>query len=124
MLKGTEVKSIRAGQAQISEAFVRLQDGKATLYHCHIPAYAFGSDANHNPYRPRGLLMHKREYLKWFLQVQSGGKAVLPLRLYFVKGLIKVEVGLCRSKKLHDKRQDMKKAIALREAEQAIKHRT
>ncbi len=122
VLKGTEVKSIRAGQAQISESFVRLQDDKATLYHCHIPAYTFGTDANHNPYRPRQLLMHKKEYLNWFMQIQSGGKAIIPLRLYFSKGLVKIEIGLCRAKKQYDKRDDLKEAVELREAQQMVKH--
>ncbi|MCC5834047.1 MAG: SsrA-binding protein SmpB [Opitutales bacterium] len=121
VLKGTEVKSIRCGQAQIAEAFVRLQNNKATLYHAHIAEYAFGTDANHNPYRPRQLLMHKREFRKWEQEIQSGGKAIIPLRLYFKQGLVKIEIGLCRSKKQYDKRDDMKKAVELREAEQMVK---
>lgn len=121
VLKGTEVKSIRCGQAQIAEAFVRLQNGQATLYHAHIAEYAFGTDANHNPYRPRLLLMHKREYRKWFQIVQSGGKAIIPLRLYFVKGLVKIEIALCTSKKKYDKRDDLKKEVELREADRMVK---
>lgn len=122
VLTGTEVKSIRMGQAQISEAFVRLEPTGPTLYHCHIAEYAFGSYANHNPYRPRKLLMHKKEFRKWVQAMQAGGKTIVPLKMYFKKGLVKVQVGLCKGKKEFDKRQDLKEREDLRETERTVRH--
>jgi SsrA-binding protein len=121
-LAGTEVKSIRQGTVQISEGFVRIDKGTPVLYHAHIAAYEFGSHSNHNPYRPRKLLLNKREIRKWEQAIQSGGRTIIPLRMYFNKGLVKVEIGLCRSKKQFDKREDMKKAVDLRETERTVKH--
>jgi len=121
-LTGTEVKSVRAGQVQIEDAFVRLEKGQPILYHCHIAEYSHGNLANHKPYRPRRLLMHKSEIRKWEREMQSGGKTLIPLRLYFKKALVKVQVGLCRGKKQFDKRDDLKKAVALREAQRMVKH--
>lgn len=120
-LRGTEVKSIRAGLAQISEAFVRFEKQGPRLYHAHIAEYAFGTDNNHNPVRPRSLLLHDREIRKWQQELQSGGKTVVPLRMYFKKALVKVEIALVRSKKAQDKRQDLKKADAKRETERYLK---
>lgn len=115
VLTGTEVKSVRAGQVQISDAFVRIEKGIPILYHANIAEYAFGTYANHNPYRPRRLLLHKREILKWEIQMQSGGKTIVPLRLYFKQALVKVELGLARGKKLYDKRDDLRSKEADRE---------
>jgi SsrA-binding protein len=119
-LLGTEVKSIRQGHVQINDAFVRIEQDVPTLYHAHIAEYSFGNYANHNPYRPRRLLMHKKELRKWQQQMQSGGKTLVPLKLYFKKGLVKVLVGLCRGKKQHDKREDLKEAAEWRDAERSI----
>lgn len=116
VLSGTEVKSIRLGVVQINESFVRIDQGVPILYHAHIAPYAFGSSSNHNPYRPRRLLLHQREIRKWEQEIRSGGRAIVPLRLYFKQGLIKVEVALCRGKKQYDKREDLKKKVELREA--------
>lgn len=123
VLTGTEVKSIRQGQAQINEAFVRIERGQAVLYHAHVSGYTFGNINNHEPYRPRLLLFHKRELRKLQNQTRSGGRALIPARIYFRKGLIKVEVALCRGKKLYDKREDLKKRAALREAESRVRFR-
>ena len=121
-LRGTEVKSVRRGMVQINDAFVRIDKGVPILYHAHIAEYAFGSHANHNPYRPRKLLLHQKEIRKWEQAVQSGGRTLIPLRLYFKKGLVKVEVALCRGKRQYDKREDLKRAVDLREAERTVKH--
>ncbi|MFA5258355.1 MAG: SsrA-binding protein SmpB, partial [Opitutales bacterium] len=121
MLTGTEIKAIRQGQAQISEAFVRMDNDIPVLYHAHISEYEFGSFANHNPYRPRRLLLHKKEIRKIKQELQSGGRTVIPLRMYFKKALIKVEIAVAQGKKLYDKRDDMKAAISKREAERAIR---
>lgn len=115
VLSGTEVKSIRAGLAQISEAFVRIDGDVPILYHAHISEYEYGSYDNHNPYSPRKLLLHKREIRKIRQAMQSGGYTLIPLRMYFKKSLVKVEIAVARGKKLHDKREDMKSAIAKRE---------
>lgn len=122
VLSGTEVKSIRQGTVQINDAFVRIDRGTPILYHAHIAAYAFGTSANHNPYRPRKLLLNRREIRKWEQVIQSGGRTIIPLRLYFKKGLVKVEVALCRAKQQFDKREDMKKAVDLREVQRTVKH--
>ena len=122
VLQGTEVKSIRKGMAQINESFVRIDKGSPILYHAHIAEYAFGVNSNHNPYRPRKLLLNKKEIRKWEQAIQSGGRTIVPLRIYFKAGLIKVEVGLCRGKKQFDKREDLKKAEDLRETQRTVKH--
>ena len=121
VLRGTEVKSIRRGMAQIHDAFVRIERGVPTLYHAHISEYAFGTDANHNPYRPRKLLLNKREIRNWEQQLQSGGRTLIPLRLYFKQGLVKAEIGLCRGKKQYDKREDLKRKADELEADRALK---
>lgn len=122
VLNGTEVKSIREGAVQINESFIRIDRGVPILYHAHISEYAFGVGANHNPNRPRKLLLNKREIHKWEQAIQSGGRTIIPLRIYFKKGLIKVEVALCRGKKQFDKREDLKKAVDIRETQRMVKH--
>ena len=122
VLTGTEVKSIRLGKAQLTEAFVRVEKGNAILYHAHIEEYAFGNKQNHNPTRPRRLLLHKKEIKKLQEAIDLEGKTIIPLRMYLKHGLIKVEIALCKGKKLFDKREDLKKKTALREAQRSIKH--
>ncbi len=121
VLRGTEVKSIRQGMAQINDAFVRIERSTPILYHAHISEYAFGTDANHNPYRPRRLLLNRREIHRWEQQLQSGGRTLVPLRLYFKKGLVKAEIALCRGKKQYDKREDLKRKADELEADRALK---
>lgn len=121
-LTGTEVKSIRQGQGQLNDAFVRFEKGGPVLYHAHIAEYSFGNYANHNPYRPRKLLMNKREITRWKHEIQAGGRTAIPLRMYFNKGLIKVEIALARGKKQYDKREDVKKKEAIRETQRMVKH--
>ena len=123
VLTGTEVKSIRGGHAQINDAFVRFDKGRPTLYHAHIAEYAFGNLQNHQPYRPRHLLLNKREIRKWEQELKAGGKTVVPLRLYFKQGLVKIQLGLARGKKLYDKREDLKKKIDKRDMERAMRAR-
>ncbi|MFP4282657.1 MAG: SsrA-binding protein SmpB [Opitutales bacterium] len=122
VLTGTEVKSLRAGLAQINESFVRFERGVPMLYHAHIAEYAFGNLANHKPVRPRKLLMHRKEITKWEHSVQAGGYTVIPLRMYFKKALVKVEIGLARGKKHYDKRETLKEREDLREAQRLVKH--
>ncbi len=123
-LRGTEVKSIRAGRAQISDAFARIEKGEAWLYNAHIEQYAFGNIYNHDAKRIRKLLLHRRHILKIKVALETGaGRAFVPLRMYFKDALVKVEMALCTGKKLHDRREDLKKRAAVREVDQALKAR-
>lgn len=121
VLKGTEVKAIRNGDAQINEAFCKVNNGELFLYNAHISEYAFGNLNNHAPGRARKLLLHRKEIDRIRGQLEAGGKTLVPSRIYFKKGLIKLEVALCTGKKLYDKRDDLKKRMAQREAERAMK---
>ena len=120
-LCGTEVKSIRAGNVQITQAFARFVKDELFLFNAHVAEYEFGGDGNHEPQRPRKLLLKRRELGRLKSEVEAGGKALVPLRLYFKGSLVKVEIGVCTGKKLNDKREDLKKRSAQREAEQALK---
>lgn len=109
-LVGTEVKSLRAGKANIAESYASDENGELFLYNAHIPEYAQASRFNHNPRRPRKLLLHRREIHKLIVGIQRDGMTVIPLRLYFNnRGIAKLEVALARGKKLHDKRQTERK---------------
>lgn len=122
-LRGTEVKSVRVGKAQISDAFVRFQKNRPILFNSHIEEYAFGSDNNHAPRRPRKLLLNRREINRILGQIQSGGKTVIPLRLYFKKALVKVEIAVAVGKKMYDKRETLKRRLSEREAEREVRYR-
>lgn len=123
VLTGTEVKSLRAGHGQIGESFCRVAGNAVLLYNAHISEYKFGNQNNHEPTRTRKLLLHRKEIDRIRGALERAGKTLVPSRLYFQHGLVKVEVALCVGKKLYDKREDMKKKIALREAERAMKAR-
>lgn len=120
VLQGTEVKAIREGDAQISEAFCRVEKGQVWLYNSHIGEYKFGNFQNHPPRRKRKLLLHRREIHKFVGAMDAGGKSLIPLRIYLKHGLIKIEIALCTGKKLHDKRETLKKKITMREAEREM----
>ncbi len=120
VLSGTEVKSIRAGKAQINDAFVRIEGLEAFMYQAHISEYDFGNLNNHNPTRARKLLLHKKEILKLKSATDSGGTSIIPLKMYFKKALVKVLIAVCTGKKLYDKREDIKKNEAMREARRAV----
>ena len=122
-LKGTEVKSIRAGKAQISDAFGRVEKGELWLHNAHIEQYAFGNINNHDARRIRKLLLHAHQIRKIAQALNAGGRALVPLRMYFKEALVKVEVALCTGKKLFDRRDDLKKWVELREVAQAMKQR-
>ncbi len=121
VLKGTEVKALREGNGQISEAFCRVEKGQVWLYQSHIGEYKFGNFQNHEPRRKRKLLLHKREIHKLMGATDAGGKSLIPIRIYLKHGLIKIEIALCVGKKLHDKRETMKKKITMREAEREMR---
>ncbi|MEY2878465.1 MAG: hypothetical protein RLZZ15_845 [Verrucomicrobiota bacterium] len=120
-LRGTEVKSIRAGKAQISDAFARVEKGEVWLHGAHIEQYAFGNIYNHDAKRIRKLLLHRRHIEKIRVALEAGGRALVPLRMYFKDALVKVEVALASGKKLYDKREDLKKRVVDREIDKAIK---
>lgn len=122
-LKGTEVKSIRAGRAQISDAFGRFEKGELWLHNAHIEEYAFGNIYNHDTRRTRKLLLHSHQIRKIAQALQIGGRALVPLRMYFKEALVKVEVALCSGKKLYDKRDDLKRKVIDREIDKAMKYR-
>lgn len=123
-LLGTEVKSIRAGQVQMNDSFARFEKGDVpVLYHMHVAEYAFGTDQNHNPTRPRILLLKAAEIRRLKHAMEAGGQALIPLRLYFKGGLIKIELALCKGKKLHDKREDVKRREDERDARRAMSAR-
>jgi SsrA-binding protein len=122
-LRGTEVKSIRAGRAQINDAFARVEKGEVWLHNAHIEQYAFGNIHNHDAKRIRKLLLHRRDIEKIDLALNAGSRALVPLRMYFKEALVKVEMGLCTGKKNFDRREDLKKRVQLREVQQALKER-
>src|ERR1043165_9917868 len=114
-LRGTEVKSIRAGKAQINDAFARVEKGEVWLHNAHIEQYAFGNIFNHDAKRIRKLLLHRRHIEKIKHALEAGGKALVPLRMYFKEALVKVEVALCTGKQNFDKRDDLKKRAVMQE---------
>lgn len=115
-LMGSEIKSVRDGQMSLGEAYVKVEDGKeAWLLGAHIAPYDPASRYNHNPIRPRRLLLNKREIRKIWNDVRMKGVTVIPLRVYLTHGLAKVEIGIAKGKKLYDKRNEIAKRDAQRE---------
>lgn len=123
VLAGTEVKSLRGGQASMAEAYIRVRKGEAWLENCHIPPYDHAFLDNHDPLAPRKLLMSKRELKKLQVSVQQKGLTIVPLELYFKGAWVKVEIAVARGKKLHDKRQSLKSSQAKREIDRARRSR-
>lgn len=124
MLQGSEVKALRDGRANLTDGYASFKDGKAMLRSVHISPYSHGGYANHEPRRARPLLLHKREILRLAGKVATQGLTVVPLKLYFnERGIAKVQLGLARGKKLHDKRETLKRKAMDREAQQAVKNR-
>lgn len=120
-LKGTEVKAIRAGRAQINDAFGKFEKGELWLFNAHIDEYAFGNINNHPARRTRKLLLHRHQVRKIAQAMQVGARSLVPLRMYFKEALVKVEVALCTGKQLHDKRQDLRKRAEMMEVNKALK---
>lgn len=121
VLKGPEVKSIRAGKMSLNEAFARVDDGEVWLYGMHVSPYDPASRHNDDPTRPRKLLLNAREIRKLIGQTREKGLTLVPLALYFRRGYAKVELGLGRGKKLHDKRETLKRRTHEREMERELK---
>lgn len=116
VLQGTEVKSLREGRANLQDAFCAAQDGEMYLYNCHISPYGNAGHFNHDPTRPRKLLMRRRDIERWDKAAQQKQYTIVPLKLYFRNGWAKVEIALGKGKKLYDKRQ----TIAERESERRL----
>lgn len=124
VLTGSEVKSLRAGAAQLTDSFVRINDSEATIYNFQIDRYAPATDRNHEPLRARRLLLHRRELAKLRPQAEQKGITLIPLTVYFnARGIAKVELALATGKKDFDKRQDIRKRDHLREIDRASTRR-
>ncbi len=121
LLSGTEVKSVRKGSVNLKDSFCRVDGGELVVYGMHVSPYENGNIFNRDPYRPRKLLMHKREIMRLFGLVGQKGYALVPLSVYFRGKWAKVEIGLCRGKKLYDKRDADAEKTAKREMDRAFK---
>lgn len=116
-LTGTEVKSCRDGKVNLTDAYATIKDGEAWLLQCHISPYSHGNRANHDPVRPRKLLLHRAEIDRLSVKQSQDGRTLVPLRLYFDHGLAKAEIAIARGKKAYDKRQ----SEATRDAERQMR---
>ncbi|MDQ4026676.1 MAG: SsrA-binding protein SmpB [Actinomycetota bacterium] len=122
-LLGTEVKSCRAGRVNLTDAYAVVKDGEAWLLQCHISPYSHGNRANHDPTRALKLLLHKDEIDHLHAKVAQEGRTLVPLRMYFKHGLVKVEIAVARGKKLYDKRADKAKRDAQRAMQRELGRR-
>ena len=122
-LCGTEVKSLRKGQVNLKDSWCSIVQGEMLLNGVHISPYEHGNIFNRDPVRVRRLLMHKREILRLFGLVKQDGYSLIPLSIYLKGSMVKVQVGLCRGKKLYDKRADMAEKAAKRDIERTLKER-
>ena len=120
-LLGTEVKSLREGKANLQDAFARVDRGEVWLHNCHISPYSHEGYANHEPLRPRKLLLHREEIARLDQKTRVGGQTLVPLRLYLTKGRVKVEIALAKGKKVWDKREAIKERDQEREARAAVR---
>jgi SsrA-binding protein len=123
VLHGTEVKALRNGKGQISDAFARIENDQAYLYNAHIDEYSFGNRQNHNPKAVRKLLLHKSEIRKLFGLASVKGNTIVPLSFYWKNGKVKVALGVGKGKAQYDKREDLKQREADRELKRATMHR-
>ncbi|MBN1383053.1 MAG: SsrA-binding protein SmpB [Deltaproteobacteria bacterium] len=122
-LVGTEVKSLRDGKANLKDSYALVKDGEVFLYDVHVSPYTHGNRANHNPLRVRKLLLHKHEIKKLYGRSREKGLTIVPLKMYFHNGKVKVELGVGRGKKLYDKREDIKRRTDKREIERDFRDR-
>ncbi len=123
VLHGTEVKALRAGKGQLSDAFARVENGEVFLYNAHIDEYSHGNQFNHQPKAPRKLLLHKSEIRKLFGLASVKGNALVPLSMYWKNGKVKVALGVGKGKAEFDKREDLKRREADRELKRATMKR-
>lgn len=115
VLVGTEVKALRGGRVNLGDSYAEIKGGEIWLVKLHIGPYDMGNRANHEPFRRRKLLLNRRELRKLQPRLDEGGRTLIPLKIYFKRGLVKIEIALARGKKLHDKRQDKAKLDAERQ---------
>lgn len=123
VLRGTEVKSLREGQVNFKDSYAAINGNEAWLIGCHIAPYHHGTDANHDPDRSRKLLLHRREISRLLGKTAERGLTLIPLRLYFKEGRAKLEFGLARGKKLHDKRASIRERDERREMAKEVRAR-
>lgn len=121
-LKGTEVKSLRAGRANLRDSYAEVKNGEIFVQHLHISPYDHGNIFNHDPLRPRKLLLHKREIVKLFSKTREKGFTIIPLKIYFKRGRAKMEIALASGKHTYDKREDLKAKAARRDVDRALKN--
>jgi len=123
VLTGTEVKSVRNSRVNLKDSYAKVEDGELFLYNMHISPYDPGNRFNHEPLRTRKLLMHKVEISRLAGKIQEKGYALIPLKIYMIRGLIKIELGLARGKKKYDKRRDIAERDSKREMEREFKEK-
>jgi SsrA-binding protein len=123
VLTGTEVKSLREGNASLEDAYAKIEEGEVWLIGSDIPEYSMGNRMNHKPKRSRKLLLHRREIGKFAGKASERGFTLVPLRMYFRRGRAKIELAIARGKQHHDKRQDLKKTEAERDIRRAMTRR-
>ena len=123
VLTGTEVKSLRAGRASLTDGFAQIENGEVWLHGVHIPEYTQGTWTNHEPRRARKVLLHRQEIDRWAAKTAERGLTIVPLALYFKDGRVKVELALARGKRTSDKRHDLAERDAAREVERAFRRR-
>ncbi len=119
-LRGTEVKSVRAGKINLRDAFCRIENGNVVLHGCDIQPYEYASHIQHEGKRPRRLLLHRKEIRKIQASIEQKGNTVVALRCYWKRRIVKVEIGTARGKAIHDQRQDIKKRVEMREAQREM----
>jgi SsrA-binding protein len=122
-LLGTEVKSMREGKVNLKDSYAMVEDGEVFVYDMHVSPYSHGNRMNHEPLRKRKLLLHGREIKKLYGKSRERGLALVPLKLYFKNGRVKLEIGIGKGKKLYDKREDIKGQAARREIERGMRER-
>lgn len=121
VLVGTEVKSVREGRLNLQDAYCRVVDNEMLLLQCHISPFKHGNRFNHDPLRPRKLLLHRKEIAKYEKASEQKGYSIVPLKVYLKNGRVKVEIGLGKGKKLYDKRTDMAERDSRRQLERVMK---
>ena len=121
-LRGTEVKSIRTGKVSFVGAYAKVERGDLLLFNLNIPVYEFGNRFNHDPARPRRLLLHRKEIIKLMVQTEQKGFTIVPLSLYLKRGILKVGLGVCRGKRQSDKRETLKQKTAERDSQRAVRN--
>jgi SsrA-binding protein len=122
-LTGSEIKSVRAGQVSLQEAYIQIDGQQAFLVNCHIAPYQFGSYSDHDPKRPRKLLLHKKEIRRLWAEVRQRGVTIIPVKMYLKNGKAKLEIAIAKGKKLYDKRESIAKKDQQRDVARQLRDR-